>query len=109
MFVTHGDSSTITTFTAETDITPFLLIHGTVGVTLAPRSKARALSPMLSERSPANCNGPQLNQGRFKLDVRKNFSKRVVMHWHRLPVEVLQSPSLEVFKQKIDVALSDMV
>ena len=43
------------------------------------------------------------------MDVRKNFSKRVVMHWHRLPVEVLQSPSLEVLKQKIDVALSDMV
>jgi len=43
------------------------------------------------------------------LDVRKNFSKRVVMHWQRMPVEVLQSPSLEVLKQKIDVALSDMV
>lgn len=108
MFVTHGDSSTITTFAAETDITPFLLIHGTVGATLAPRSKARALCPMLSERSPVNCNGLQFNQGRFKLGVRKN-SKRVVMHWHKLPMEVLQSPSLEVFKQKIDDALSDVV
>jgi len=30
------------------------------------------------------------------------------MHWHRLPKEVVQSPSLEVFKKRIDVALMDM-
>ena len=54
-------------------------------------------------------NGLQLSQRRFRSDIRKkNFSKAVVQ-WHRLPREVVESPSLEVFKNHRDMALRDVV
>jgi len=54
--------------------------------------------------------GLKLRQGRFRLDIRRKFfTQRVVMHWNRLPKEVVNAPSLEAFKARLDVALGSLV
>jgi len=44
------------------------------------------------------------------LDIGKNFfPARVARRWTRLPRAVGESPSLEGFKKRVDVALQDVV
>ncbi|GAB0176075.1 hypothetical protein GRJ2_000072700 [Grus japonensis] len=55
-------------------------------------------------------NGLKLKEGRLRLDIgKKFFTVRVVRHWSRLPREVVASPSLEVFKARLDGALGSLV
>lgn len=49
-----------------------------------------------------------MHQRRFKLDIRKNFSKRMIRQWNGLPGEVMESLSLEEFEKSFDVLLREM-
>ena len=52
----------------------------------------------------------KLRQRRFRLDIRRKFfTQRVAKHWNRLPKEVVDAPSLEAFKARLDVALGSVV
>ena len=44
------------------------------------------------------------------MDIRKKFfTVRVVRHWNRLPREVVDAPSLETLKVRLDRALSNPI
>jgi len=55
-------------------------------------------------------NSLKLCQGRVKLDIRINFfPERLIKHWNKLPREVVESPSVQVFERSADFVLRHMV
>ncbi|KFQ16239.1 hypothetical protein N330_05349, partial [Leptosomus discolor] len=54
-------------------------------------------------------NGFKLEKGRFRFAIRKKFfNMRVADHWDRLPGNVVEAPSLETFKVRLDGTLSNL-
>ena len=55
-------------------------------------------------------NGFKLKEGRFRLDIRRKFfTERVVRCWNSCPERLLDAPSLEVIKTRLDGALGRLV
>ena len=75
------------------------------GSALSLREIQELLSPCIPfDRTGRS--GLKLCHGKFRLDIKKNlFTERVVKHWNRLPREVVESPSLDVLKKRLDVVL----
>lgn len=68
----------------------------------------RLFSQEMSSRTRQN--SFRLFQGRFSLDIRKNFfTEKVVKHWNSLPRELVESPSLEFWKTHAGVVFRNMV
>ena len=53
--------------------------------------------------------GHKLKHRWFPLNMRKHFfTVRVTEHWHRLPRETVECPSLEIFRSCLDMVLGNL-
>jgi len=74
---------------------------------LTSRISVELITWSVINRMRGNCF--KWRKGRFRADIRRKFfTQRVVRHWHRLPREAVNVPSLGDFKARLDRALDSL-
>jgi len=69
----------------------------------------RLFSRVCDDRTRGNVLS-NIEEGRCRLDIRKkSFTARVVRNQNRLPSDVIDVPSLEAFKVRLDKALGNLI
>ena len=58
----------------------------------------------------ARNNGLKLEHTKLHTNMQKNFFMvRVMEHWNRLPKEIMESPSMQIFKTHLNTYLCDLL
>lgn len=63
----------------------------------------------VSPRDGTRGNGHKLNHRKFQLNMMNIFTVRVTEHWNWLPIEAMESPSLEIFQMSLDTILYNLL
>ena len=69
--------------------------------------EARLFSLVCNSRTRSN--GLKLEPRKFNANMWNNFMVRVTEHWNRSPREVVESPSVEIFKTCLHTYLCDLL
>ena len=65
---------------------------------------------LVVHRNRTRSNGLKLEHRKFRANMWKNnYMARVTEHWNKLPREVVESPSVEIFKTSLDTYLCDLL
>jgi len=70
-------------------------------------NEVRLFSMVHSDRTRSN--GLKFECRKFHTNTWKNFMLRVTDHWNRLHIEVVESPSMQIFKTQLDAYLCDLL
>ena len=92
----------------------FVWIHSSHVSAAFPQRQAAVSLLSVLDGAPCGCRKPPVCRAGLQKSRQETlrdgfFTMRVLRHWNRLPREAVDAPSLEVFKVRLDRALSNLI